>query len=53
MSMCKPSCVPTVNVEVCKGYGNQAGKDSAQFACDLSRVSIEQCAPAQDRHTNQ
>jgi hypothetical protein len=40
MSMCKQSCAPTVNIEVCKGYGVQAGKDAATFACDLSRVSL-------------
>lgn len=38
MSMCKQSCAPTVNIEVCKGYGVQAGKDAATFACDLSRT---------------
>jgi hypothetical protein len=42
MSQCKQSCAPTVSIEACKGYGTQAGKDAAKFACDLTLVSCQQ-----------
>jgi hypothetical protein len=41
LASCQRQCPKpvTISVEVCKGYGTQAGRDAAKFACDLSRVS--------------
>jgi hypothetical protein len=37
LSMCKKECQVTVNVEDCKRYGVQAGKDAATEGCDLAK----------------
>jgi len=42
LSTCQRECPaepPTVNIESCKRYGEQAGKDSAAAACSLTLVS--------------
>jgi hypothetical protein len=36
--MCSKECTVTVNVETCKNYGVQAGKDAAKEGCDLAQV---------------
>lgn len=33
----------TVNVENCKNYGIQAGKDAAKEGCDLAQVRFRDC----------
>jgi hypothetical protein len=35
LSRCQRECPVTINVETCKSYGVQAGKDVASFACEL------------------